>query len=86
MAPRRVEENSETMIVIVHMLRNFEIQGNIWEKLSDKRFIMTGILPHVILRKETGTFIGINRPLTETRRVFKSGTCGPAMAGPMPLR
>ncbi len=31
--------------------------------LSDKRFIMTGILPLVILRKETGSSIGINQML-----------------------
>ncbi len=31
------------------------MQGNVWEKLlSDKNFIMSGILPYVILRKETG--------------------------------
>ncbi len=38
--------------------------GNVWEMLpSDKRFIVKGILPHIILRRETGSSIGINQIL-----------------------
>ncbi len=35
-----------------------------WEMLlSDKRYIMTGTQPHIILRRETGSIIGINQLL-----------------------
>ncbi len=69
MDPRTVEEINIITIVIVHMLKSFEIRwsmhisepGNVWAtQLSDRKCTVTGILPLVILRKETGSFIGIN--------------------------
>ncbi len=61
LAPRKPEYTSVIMIVIVLTLRNSEIQwlmliskpGNVWEMLpSGRRFIMTEIQPHVILRRD----------------------------------
>ncbi len=49
--------------------------GLVWAKQpADKICIMTGILTLVILKKETGSFIGIQDP-EEHNRAFKSGTC-----------
>ncbi len=48
---------------------------NVWVmQLSDKRCIMTGIQPLVILRNETGQFIGINPQLC---KLLSSGWTGP---------
>ncbi len=53
-------------------LNNYEIPwsmpisepGNVWDMLlSDRRCIMTGTLHLIILRKEIGSFIGINQLL-----------------------